>query len=143
MKIETWYAAGGTDPGLDPHLIPRYEHYRPMKSVGQSAGHDPDHAWMPSPLGQYQGRLRIEIELFLGLLGGGKLDAPLQCLPGGIELIYVLRQFQGAIGPIGHEQLHGQLRLTQSTGRVQPRRQAKGQIVAIQGFLFVDLGDFH
>ena len=72
------------------------------------------------------------VELLLDLLAGGQLDAAFQGLPGGVELVDILGQLQCPLGPIGHQQLDGQLRLTEPAGRIEPRGEREGDVFALQ-----------
>ena len=89
------------------------------------------------------------IELLLDLLGRRQLNASLQGLPRGVELVDVLGQFQRPLGPVRHQQFDGQLRLTEPAGGIEPRGQHERNVFAVPAALSppgrarLDLGDVH
>ena len=85
VQIEARHAPRRADARPHARLVPGDHHHRPVEAVGQPAGHDADHARMPAAIGQHQRGVFGRVELFLGLFGGGQLDAPFQGLPRGVQ----------------------------------------------------------
>ena len=85
----------------------------------------------------------------LACLAAAKLDAPLEGLPRGVEAVDVLGKLLGPLGPVGHQQLDGQLRLAEPAGGIQPRGELEGHVLGREPHLAVgvslggDLGDGH
>ena len=131
------------------HRIQGDEHDGAMVFFRQPTGHDAYHPGVPTAFREHEGRVVGLVETLLDLLVRGKLHAPLQRLPAAVELVDILGQLQCAVGAIGHQQFHAQLRLGQPARRVQPRRQRKADVLAIQVRLAVpvdlglDLGNLH
>ena len=141
VQIEPRHAPRRADARPHPRLVPGDHHHRAVEAVGQPPGHDADHARMPAAIGQHQGGVFDRIERFLGLFGRGKLNAPLQGLPRGVQSVDVLGQLGGPLGPVGHQQFHAQLRLTEPAGGVQPRGDLETQVFGVQPRLAVVMRD--
>ena len=95
VQIETIDAAAGAHAGLGAQFIERNQDRRPMIMLGQSAGHDADHARMPTAAGQHEGGACQRVADFVGQFIGRSVDAALERLPLIVEPVDEFRQLDG------------------------------------------------
>ena len=134
------HRAGG---GFGAELIERKHNDGPAVLLGQSTGHKPDHAGVPTATGEHESGVACKVAHFADLFVGGEVDAAFQTVAAAVELVDVLGQRLGTLRRVGGEQLDAKLGLTESAGGIEARTDREGDILAPQRFLVVELGDGH